>query len=246
MKKLFIVESPGKVSKISGILGSSYVVKSTLGHFRDLNPKNMSVDIDNKYEPLYIATKRNVEIELKEASKKASIVYIATDMDLEGHAIGYHVKSIIGSKPYKRVVFNEISKSAILSAINSGGTIDTNKVEAQKTRRVIDRLFGYTISPLLSKQIGGVLSAGRVQSVASRIIIDKEQSIKDFIELNSDSTYFRSIAMFDKMKSVLHEASNKPKTDAPYKGSIANIPYGKKKDPYLHARLFMESCLKSK
>ena len=184
MKKLVIVESPAKAKKIQSILGGNYIVKSSFGHLRDLSKKNLGVDVDNNFKPNYIIMKdkyKQVNI-LCDAKKKCSEVILASDEDREGEAIAWHICNILKIKPEKtkRIVFHEITKNAILEAINNPRLVDINMVNAQQTRRIIDRLVGFKISPLLWKAVKPSLSAGRVQSVVNRVIIDKEKDIEKF------------------------------------------------------------------
>jgi len=187
VKSLVIVESPAKAKTIAKYLGKDYTVKASVGHIMDLPKSKLGVDIENNFEPKYIQIrgKASVVKELKTAAKKADRILIATDPDREGEAIAYHVAvSVAGSAKTQeiyRVLFNEITKKAILQAIEHPGKIDTNKVDAQQARRVLDRLVGYQISPILWQKVRRGLSAGRVQSVALRIICEREEEIKAFV-----------------------------------------------------------------
>ena len=188
MKSLVIVESPAKAKTIGKYLGKDYTVKASVGHIMDLPKSKLGVDVEKDFEPRYIVIKGKAPIvkELKAAAKKADRVLLATDPDREGEAIAAHVaEAITGSvknnKEVYRVLFNEITKKAILLAIEHPGKIDTNKVDAQQARRVLDRLVGYQISPILWKKVRRGLSAGRVQSVALRLICEREEEIKAFI-----------------------------------------------------------------
>lgn len=249
MTILFIVESPGKIAKISSFLGKNYLVKASVGHFRDLDKKKMSIDFENNFEPMYVITKPDVVRNLKSAMKGITMVYLASDDDLEGEQIAESLFRTLNPKNYKRLKFNAITKKAILEAIDNAGEIDKNLVSAQKTRRVLDRLFGYLISPILQKQIGGSLSAGRVQSVAAKIVIDKENDIKIFLEKNSDSSYFKVHGCFSKMKSVLCESTDaKPyNLEKAFKGKTAHISLMDDDDKKnANAITFLKKCLKSK
>ncbi len=196
MKNLVIVESPSKAKKIEEFLGEGYVVKSSQGHIRDLAKKEMSIDIENQYEPEYQITedKHKLVAELKKAVKDADVVWLASDEDREGEAIAWHLQETLKLNPEKtkRIVFNEITKNAILHAIENPRGIDMNLVDAQQARRVLDRLVGYEISPILWAKIKPALSAGRVQSVAVRLIVEREEEIKNFVSQN----YFRVTAQF--------------------------------------------------
>ena len=184
-KNLVIVESPAKARTLSEILGRGYSLKASVGHVRDLPRSRLGVDIENGFVPKYVVprTKSKLVGELKQAAKTASAVYLATDPDREGEAIAWHLAEVIKSDetPYRRVVFHEITDAAIKHAFKHPRPIDMQLVNAQQARRVLDRLVGYKISPLLWKKIRWGLSAGRVQSVAVKIIIDREREIQDFV-----------------------------------------------------------------
>lgn len=250
MVSLFIVESPGKISKISGFLGSNYMVKASVGHFRDLNPKNMSIDFQNNYEPIYIITKPDVVKNLKKVAQKASKIYLATDMDLEGHAIAQHLYDVLRPKNYARITFNAITKSAILDAIKKGGTIDKNMVAAQKARRILDRIYGYTVSSQVSSWLGSGLTAGRVQSVAVRLVIDKETEIKNFLSRHSNSSYFHVRGEFktkrEELNAVLQLRTGED--NDLYVGKLAQISLvdDPDSDGYDTIRVFLNRCRKSK
>ena len=183
-KKLLIVESPSKARTIGKYLGKDFTVQATIGHIRDLPKNKLGVDLENNFEPIYITIRGKAEIikKLKSAAKKAEEILIATDPDREGEAIAFHISEIIGpNKVIKRVLFNEITKSGIQSGLNSPLELDMNKVNAQQARRIMDRLVGYQVSPFLWKSLTYGLSAGRVQSVALRIICEREAEIKKFV-----------------------------------------------------------------
>ncbi|MFZ2193075.1 MAG: type I DNA topoisomerase [Candidatus Moraniibacteriota bacterium] len=186
--KLIIVESPTKAKTISKFLDKSYTVKSSFGHIRDLPEKEMGIDIDNNFEPLYVIPSKAIDRvgELKKLTKKADEVILATDEDREGEAISWHLvtalelnKKMQGEK-ISRIVFHEITKNAIEKALSTPREIDLNLVDAQQARRVLDRLVGYELSPFLWKKIRRGLSAGRVQSMALRIIVEREKEIEKF------------------------------------------------------------------
>lgn len=244
-KILVIVESPGKTSKIASFLGSKYIVKACVGIFRDLDPKKMSIDFNNNFEPEYIITKPDVVKNLKLAAKSCSQIYLATDNDTEGHGMAQALLDTLKPKKYLRVLFNEITKKAVLNGIANGTNIDQNQVAAQKTRRVIDRLFGYMISPIVMNKTGGK-SAGRVQSAAVRIIIDKETEIENFMERNSDLSSFRISGKISGLKVSLHSLETNPLGDAMYKGKLTPIKLSTTSDPASHAKKFLRLCLKSK
>ena len=196
MKNLVIVESPAKAKTIERFLGKDYTVMSSYGHIRDLAKKEMSIDVDNNYEPEYqiAEEKSKLVADLKKASKSADMVWLASDEDREGEAIAWHLRETLNLKPEKtkRIVFNEITKNAILHAIENPRDIDMNLVDAQQARRVLDRLVGYEISPILWAKIKPALSAGRVQSVAVRLIVERENEIRDF----ESQSFFRVTATF--------------------------------------------------
>ncbi len=183
-KNLVIVESPAKAKTIEKYLGKDYVVKSSFGHIRDLPKKGISIAIDKGFEPTYEVSsdKKKVVAELKKLAKTAENVWLASDEDREGEAIAWHLCKALGldDKTTKRIVFHEITKPAILSAIEQPRTVDKDLVDAQQARRVLDRLVGYELSPVLWKKVRTGLSAGRVQSVAVRLIVEREREIKDF------------------------------------------------------------------
>ncbi len=181
---LVIVESPAKAKTIEKFLGADYKVAASNGHIRDLPKSTMGVDIENNFEPKYIVIRGRASIlkELKGYASKAQKVYLATDPDREGEAISWHIANLLELKDedINRIEFNEITKNAVSNAILHPRAIDKNKVDAQQARRVLDRLVGYKLSPLLWKKVKRGLSAGRVQSVAVRIICDREKEIREF------------------------------------------------------------------
>ncbi len=197
IKNLVIVESPAKAKTIEKFLGSDFLVKSSYGHIRDLPKDDSAIDIKNGYKPFYIVPpdKKNVVSDLKKSAQAASQVWLASDEDREGEAISWHLAEVLGLDIHKtkRIVFHEITKEAILKAIENPRTIDKNLVDAQQARRVLDRLVGFELSPILWKKVRSNLSAGRVQSVAVRLIVEREREINDF---NSSATY-KVAALFD-------------------------------------------------
>ena len=201
-KNLVIVESPAKAKTIEKFLGKDFVVKSCFGHVRDLVKKDLGVDIENGFIPQYVITpdKKKVITDLKKIAKDAEMIWLASDEDREGEAIAWHLVEALGlkEKDTKRIVFHEITKPAILEAIENPRKIDKNLVDAQQARRVLDRLVGFELSPLLWKKIKPSLSAGRVQSVAVRLIVEREEEIKGF---NVTSAY-RVLAEFIITKDI--------------------------------------------
>jgi DNA topoisomerase I len=183
-KKLVIVESPAKSKTLNKILGKSYVIKASLGHVRDLPRGQMGIDTENGFTPKYVVPKAKTKLvnELKQATKEASEIFLATDPDREGEAIAWHLAEVISKekKPFHRVTFREITEEAVTDAFKHPRDIDMNLVDAQQARRVLDRLVGYNISPLLWKKVRKRLSAGRVQSVAVKIVVDREREIRAF------------------------------------------------------------------
>ena len=195
-QNLVIVEAPGKIDKIQKALGSGYIVKASIGHIRDLDESGLSIDIKNGFKPEYVipADKKKVVADLKKAAKEASAVWLASDADREGEAISWHLFETLGLKEEntKRIVFQEITKPAILNAIQNPRKIDMNLVNAQQARRVLDRLVGFELSPVLWRKIQPKLSAGRVQSVALRLIVDREREILAF----NHEAYYKVEAIF--------------------------------------------------
>ena len=196
VKNLVIVESPAKAKTIEGFLGKDYVVKSSYGHVRDLNKSNLSLNMDAGFQPLYEvpADKKTLVAELKKIAESAEMVWLASDEDREGESISWHLFETLGLKDekYRRIVFHEITKTAIAHAIDNPRKIDMDLVAAQQARRVLDRLVGYELSPLLWKKVKPALSAGRVQSVVVRLIVECEEEIKNFKQTSS----FRVTAIF--------------------------------------------------
>ena len=197
VKKLVIVESPTKMKSIAQYLGDGYEVLSSVGHIRDLiEPKNLppelkkgplgkfSVDVDNGFEPYYVVSdsKKKTVAELKRALKNADELLLATDEDREGEAIAWHLLQELKPKvPVRRMVFHEITKDAIQAAKDNTRELDTALVDAQETRRILDRLYGYEVSPVLWRKVGPGLSAGRVQSAATRLVVDRERERLAFV-----------------------------------------------------------------
>ena len=214
-KNLLIVESPAKAKTIEKILGKDFTVKSSYGHIRDLEKKTEAVDVQNNFNPKYVVTpeKKKVVKELKEWVKKVDDVWLATDEDREGEAISWHLCQVLGLDPEqtKRIVFREITAPAIKKAISSPRSVDINLVNAQQARRILDRLVGYELSEILWRKIKGKLSAGRVQSVAVRLIADREREIMDF----ESNPFFKIKATFsvengyNKMVELVAEGANR-------------------------------------
>src|ERR1700755_948023 len=186
-KSLVIVESPAKAKTIGKYLGNQYIVKASLGHIKDLPKKDLAVAVDADFRPDYqvIEGKKKLITELKQAAKKVESVYLAADPDREGEAICYHLQEELKDKKngtaIYRVMFNEITKNAIQKAFEKPGTVNLHLMDAQQARRVLDRLVGYKISPLLWDKVRRGLSAGRVQSVALKLVCDREREIERFV-----------------------------------------------------------------
>lgn len=197
-KNLVIVESPAKAKTIEKFLGKDYKVMSSYGHIRDLRKKDLGIDIANNYTPIYEvpADKKNVVAELKKEAKKADIVWLASDEDREGEAISWHLYQALDLKSdkTKRIAFHEITKDAIVYAVEHPRNIDINLVDAQQARRVLDRLVGFELSPILWKKVKPALSAGRVQSVAVKLLVEREREIQNF---KTEAAY-RVVAIFTK------------------------------------------------
>ncbi|MCD8287344.1 MAG: DNA topoisomerase, partial [Porphyromonadaceae bacterium] len=195
-KNLVIVESPAKAKTIEKFLGKDYKVLSSYGHIRDLKKKDFSIDIEHHFSPIYeiLPDKKKLVETLKAETKKADMVWLASDEDREGEAIAWHLYEVLALKPEntRRIVFHEITKNAIVNAIEHPRGIDINHVNAQQARRVLDRIVGFELSPVLWKKVKPALSAGRVQSVAVRLIVEREKEIEQF---RSEAAY-RIVATF--------------------------------------------------
>jgi DNA topoisomerase-1 len=184
-KSLVIVESPTKIDTLKKIIGRGFTIKASVGHLKDLPKKKLGVDVENDFKPDYITIRGKGKIlaALKAAAKKSDDIYLAPDPDREGEAIAYHIANELAKltkgKVY-RVMFNELTKKAVTEAINNPTELNINRVNAQQARRILDRLVGYKISPILWKKVHRGLSAGRVQSVALKMVCDREKEIKDF------------------------------------------------------------------
>ncbi|MDO9553097.1 type I DNA topoisomerase, partial [Rhodonellum sp.] len=224
-KNLVIVESPAKAKTIEGYLGKDFKVASSYGHVRDLPKGDKAIDIKNKFKPTYEVTpdKKEVIKQLKKLVLEAETVYLASDDDREGEAISWHLKEVLKLKDEntKRIVFREITKNAITKAIENPRTIDYDLVNAQQARRILDRLVGFELSPILWKKIKAGLSAGRVQSVAVRLVVEREREVDKF---NSKSA-FRITALFD------------------VKGKTLSAELPKKFEKQEDAEAFLKNCI---
>ncbi len=207
-KNLVIVESPAKAKTIEGYLGKDFVVKSSYGHVRDLSKKGLSIELTNSYTPIYevSADKKQLVSELKKLVKEVETVWLATDEDREGEAISWHLFETLdlSKKDTKRITFNEITKTAILKAIEKPRIINKELVDAQQARRVLDRIVGFELSPILWRKVRPSLSAGRVQSVAVRLIVAREREIEKF----NTSGFFRVSGMFKSALGILKAELN--------------------------------------
>ncbi|HQO62664.1 MAG TPA: DNA topoisomerase, partial [Syntrophorhabdus sp.] len=184
-KSLLVVESPTKMKTLSKFLGKDYVIKATYGHIKDLPKSKLGVDIEKGFTPQFLTVKGKTKVvdELKKVGKDAEKILIGSDPDREGEAIAFHVADVVGKKKeVKRVLFHEITKKGVLDALKNPTTLDESKYDAQKARRILDRLVGYKISPLLWERVSYGLSAGRVQSVALRLVCDREEEIEAFVK----------------------------------------------------------------
>ena len=230
-KNLVIVESPTKAKTIEGFLGKEYTVKASQGHVRDLNKNTLSVNIDKNFEPEYEIPdeKKALVAELRKLSKAADTVWLASDEDREGESISWHLYEVLDlkKKDTKRIVFHEITKSAITNAIENPRDINMGLVNAQQARRVLDRLVGYELSPLLWKKVKPALSAGRVQSVAVRLIVEREEEIKNFVQ----GSAYRVTAQFTFTK------------DGQEYNLAAELPHRFENEQ--ETRKFLESCIEA-
>lgn len=226
-KNLVIVESPAKAKTIEKFLGSEFTVKSCFGHIRDLDKGDDAIEIEKNFKPKYVIPKDKSAVvkELKELAKKSETVWLASDEDREGEAISWHLSEVLGlnSSNSKRIVFHEITKPAILKAIENPRDIDKNLVDAQQARRLLDRIVGFELSPVLWKKVKPSLSAGRVQSVAVRLVVEREREISEFVS----KSYFKIVAEF--------EFNNKK----------FNAELGEKFEKREDAVKFLESCIGS-
>ncbi len=265
--KLVFIEGPGKQESIKKYLGPEYVVFATKGHVRDLPANSFAIDLDNNYEPTYeiIPNKKTTVDQLKKLAQKADAIYLASDPDREGEAIAWHLATILGlDKDAKvRTAFNEISKKVVNASINDPQPINYDLVNAQQGRRVLDRIMGYKLSPLLSKKIHGKLSAGRVQSVTLKLVVDREKAIKNFVpeeywnisaELNKGGEKFKADLVQYKDKKL--EVKNKEQVDeilkviepAEYKVGLVKrqVSYSKPPAPYITSSLQQDALSKLK
>ena len=228
-KNLVIVESPAKAGTIQKFLGKDFIVKSSFGHIRDLHDNELSIDLKNGFKPEYVvpADKKKVVSDLKKAAKEASVVWLASDEDREGEAISWHLFETLGldKENTRRIVFHEITKPAILNAIENPRDIDMSLVDAQQARRVLDRLVGFELSPVLWRKIQPKLSAGRVQSVALRLVVDREREILAF---NNEAYY--------KVEAIFHPEGTPDKT-------MVKATLDRRLPDIEGAKAFLEDCI---
>src|SRR5215469_15458016 len=229
-KPLIIVESPTKARTIKKFLPSRYAVRASVGHVRDLPKSTLGVDVDHDFAPKYLTIKGKGDVikELKSAVKGASDVYLATDPDREGEAIAWHLAELLKLENPKRIELHEITKDAALEALRSPHHIDMDRVNAQQARRVLDRLVGYKISPLLWAKVRGGLSAGRVQSVAVKLIVDREREIAAF----NPKEYWSITAL---LASERDPEMTFPADVVSYRGEKLEIGKKEEADAVLHA-----------
>ena len=211
MANLVILESPAKANTVKGYLGSSYRVIASKGHIRDLPKSSLGIDVENGFAPHYINIRGKGDVikELKKEAKAANKIFIATDPDREGEAIAWHIASELGIPENKacRVTFNEITKSVVKEAIKSPRCIDMDLVNSQQARRILDRLVGFNLSEILWKNVGSGLSGGRVQSVAARIIAEREQEIRSRLKLPVERFALRSLRLPDNQSLKQNKSS---------------------------------------
>ena len=181
-KSLVIVESPTKVKTLKGFLGPDFTIMGSQGHVRDLPSKGMAVNLKKNFEPTYelLPDRGRIIDEMRRAASKADIVYLASDPDREGEAIAWHIREALDLKNVKRIEFNEITKTAVQKALTTPRDIDMDRVNAQQARRILDRIIGYELSPLLARKVAPKTSAGRVQSIALRLVCEREREIQAF------------------------------------------------------------------
>ncbi len=265
--KLVFIEGPGKRDTIKKYLGSEYVVFPTKGHVRDLPAKSFAIDINNNYEPTYeiIPEKKSLVADLKKRAKEADAVYLATDPDREGEAIAWHLATILGLEPdaLVRTSFNAISKKAVNDSINNPKPINFDLVNAQQGRRVLDRIMGYKLSPLLSRKLHGTLSAGRVQSVTLKLIVDREKEINNFqpveywnitAELKKEKEKFKAeLIQYKDKKFEIHDQATADKVTADLNSSDyvisqvkRQVTYSKPPAPYITSSLQQDAINKLK
>lgn len=252
-KKLLIVESPTKAKTISKFLNKNYKITSSYGHLRDLPQKNMGVDTEHDFKPKYVVArdKKPIVDQLKKMAKNCDTVYLATDEDREGEAIAWHLHHLLKKNKtktnYQRIAFHEITKNAIIEALQNPRQIDQNLVDAQQARRILDRLVGYKLSPFLWKKVAKGLSAGRVQSVAVRLIVERENEIKQF----KPEEYWSLIAILktnnDQVEAKLNKINEKTikKMDIKSKTEMDTIISGLENAKYIVDKITQKQTTKN-
>ena len=226
-KNLVIVESPAKAKTIEKFLGGDFKVVSSNGHISDLPSSELGIDVENNFQPKYQVSKEKKEIvkKLKNESKKVDFVWLASDEDREGEAIAWHLKEALklDDSATKRIVFREITKDAVLNAISNPRKINQSLVDAQQARRILDRIVGYKISPILSRKITKGASAGRVQSVALKLIVDRELEVEKFISLTQHLISKQGAWLIMKSKKIMTE--DLKKLDKAFEVEPIIVPY---------------------
>uniref|UniRef100_A0A6C0CAL2 DNA topoisomerase n=1 Tax=viral metagenome TaxID=1070528 RepID=A0A6C0CAL2_9ZZZZ len=240
MSTLVVVESAGKIKSFKSYLGGGHTVMACKGIFQDLDPKKLSVDVDNNFNPIYVITDTQVVANLKAAMKKADMLYIASDADREGEKIADSLKNVLKPKKYKRLIFRSINKKAVLDAVKTPGDIDYDMVNSQKGRRVLDKIVGWEVSEVLGRALGMGLSAGRVQSPTTKLIVEREEKIMDFLEKNKDSTFYKVHGTFSDLKSTMYTAAKH--VSGQYDGKIAQVVVDEDDKSVMDV---LDKCLKS-
>jgi len=240
MSILVVVESAGKIDNIRSYLGKGHVVVACSGIFQDLHPKELSVNIENNFEPIYVITNDKAVAKMKMAMKSASMLYIASDADREGEKIADSLKNVLKPKKYVRLFFRSINKKAILDAVKNPVEIDYDMVNSQKGRRVLDKIVGWEVSSALSRALGSGLSAGRVQSPVTKLLVEREEKIDNFLVKNHDATFYKVHGTFSDLKCTLYTCT--AHTSKQYDGKISHIDFDEKDK---HVKVVLNKCLES-
>ena len=227
MSKLVILESPSKAKTVQKYLGAGYTVMASTGHVRDLPKSTLGIDVEHGFAPKYLnlSTKKDIIKKLKDAAAESDYVYLATDPDREGEAISWHLAQLLGLElgEQNRVVFNEITKTGVSTGMSNPRSVDINLVDAQQARRTLDRLVGYKLSPFLWKKVRRGLSAGRVQSVALRLIVDREKEIRAFVPTEYWTIEATLVKNKTKFAAKFYGTEDGTKTDIPDKETADKI-----------------------